>query len=377
MHDSQTILVLNPYSASGYSGPRIFADRLFGGIAKAGVNLVAVGRGGDNSWATENVRVRGAGRLGPSGQVMWALQASFAVARRRRSVDVVHIHGCYLFGLVPALIASILRVPYVLLPLLAGGDLTTESRLGGVPGTNALRRRIIGEARAGFALGQDIASELTSWGLEAERVGAIGNVVDIDCFRPSVPDQRWQRFTLGFVGKLGGRKGALSVLAALARLRSRYPSATALFVGPFEDEAFARRFHEEVDALNLTGSVTVTGYRQSVRDFVCNEMSVFVLPSRAEGLPGALCEAMAAGLPVAVTGFGAMKLVVQESGAGGLVTFGDPDSIVQAVDVIWQDERVWLQKSRLAREYAESHFAIETNVVRYLKRTFGEGDVSL
>jgi glycosyltransferase involved in cell wall biosynthesis len=223
-------------------------------------------------------------------------------------------------------------------------------------------------AMVGFALAPEISSEFVHWGLAEDRIVLLGNVVDVHAFRPPVPDHRREKFVLGFVGRVGERKGSLVVLGGLAELRARdYPEARALFVGPFQSDEFRLRFWSRARELDVQDSVEVTGYLEDVGDLVCGEMSVFALPSRAEGLPGALCEAMAAGVPVVVTGLSSMLRIVEESGAGLVVGHDDPSSLADAVAALWADPAVWSRTSRQARSYAESKFAIDVNVSRYVE----------
>jgi glycosyltransferase involved in cell wall biosynthesis len=92
-------------------------------------------------------------------------------------------------------------------------------------------------------------------------------------------------------------------------------------------------------------------------------MSVFVLPSSREGLPGALCEAMAAGLPCVVTDVGSMGHHVRLSGAGFIVST-DAESITDGIENALGVR--WMDYSESARKYAERYFSADAIARTYL-----------
>lgn len=64
---------------------------------------------------------------------------------------------------------------------------------------------------------------------------------------------------------------------------------------------------------------------------------LYILPSYAEGLPCALLEAMAAGLPVVSTSVGSIPEVVEDSINGFLITPGDFTSLAEKIVVLAND----------------------------------------
>ena len=66
-------------------------------------------------------------------------------------------------------------------------------------------------------------------------------------------------------------------------------------------------------------------------------LDVFVMPSLSEGLPVALLEAMACGLPVVVTRVGAMPDVVDGGALGLVVPVGDEEALADAIAVLLDD----------------------------------------
>ena len=366
------ILVLNPYgSEPGYSGPRVLLERLFAAIPadEHGVTLVTTGRSKatDDSaeWAETTVRLVDSTSLGRMDQMRWALAAGCWVLLHARRFDVVHVHGCYLFNVVPAAAALLRRTPYALFPLTTNGDLSGAVRRSPLGAVSALRRLLVRRAAVGYALSESISEELVRSGMRHDRVVAIPNLVDVDDFRPpSGPDHRAELRTIGFAGKVGRRKGADIVLSALAELRRRGWRASAVFVGPFESPAYKQEFEARLHEEDLAEVVSVTDYVDQVAPHL-RKLSVFTLPSAQEGLPGALVEAMASGLPCVVTDVGGMADVVRRADAGAVIERSAAE-LAGAVHALWEHPASWRSCSTGGRAYAVEHFRSEAVMERYL-----------
>ena len=92
----------------------------------------------------------------------------------------------------------------------------------------------------------------------------------------------------------------------------------------------AKQLEQERDGLGLAERFWFLGYREDpIRVLVAAD--VFCLSSRFEGLPIALLEAMAAGLPVVATRVGGMPSVVTDGREGRLVPAGDPAALAAAL----------------------------------------------
>ena len=102
-------------------------------------------------------------------------------------------------------------------------------------------------------------------------------------------------------------------IAAVAALRRRFPHIRLLVVGDGE----AR---ERLEALAAPGSgaVTFAGHRDDVME-VLDAADVLLHPSRIDAFPGALLEAMAAGVPVVATAVGGIPDIVDDGVTGVLV----------------------------------------------------------
>jgi len=193
-------------------------------------------------------------------------------------------------------------------------------------------------------------------------VEIIRNGVDLERFRPRPNErdelrERWDVDGLDIltVGSHIPRKGHKEVLLAASQLDQ---DCTVMIPsrGPLTDQL--RELADELD-------VTARFYGR-VPDGTLPELyssaDVFCLPSKGEGLPLAMLEAMASGLPVIVSDVGDNHEIVEESGAGWAIT-PDSTAIYHALETADDLEgRGWR-----ARAHAEDELGWDTIVNEYVE----------
>lgn len=153
-------------------------------------------------------------------------------------------------------------------------------------------------------------------------------------FEPNGPPRRtrspWLR--LLFVGTYGERKGCAVLIDALARARQDGVEARLRFVGKEEYRGQEEILRRQVRDLGLTEAVEFAGLMPSERLPSCyQDADVLCLLSFREGLPMALLEAMAFGLPVLATPVGGIPDVVEHERTGLLVEPGDVEGSATAI----------------------------------------------
>jgi glycosyltransferase involved in cell wall biosynthesis len=138
------------------------------------------------------------------------------------------------------------------------------------------------------------------------------------------------------VARLAPVKGQRELIEALARLQRS--DAVAMLVGQdFEaGGAYRRELESRAAALGVAERVVFAGYRDDVPALLAAS-DVFVLPSRIEGLPLTVLEAMAAGKPVVATRVGGTPEAVVDGETGLLVPPGDIDALAHALDALLGD----------------------------------------
>ena len=175
-----------------------------------------------------------------------------------------------------------------------------------------------------------------------------------------------EEIVIGTVANLRATKGYPDLLVAAQRVVDRVP--TVRFVaagrGPLETE-----LREQQARLGLGDRFAFLGFRpDAVR--VMSAFDVFCLPSHHEGLPVALMEALALGLPVVATRVGGVAELVTDGVDAVLVPAGEPAALADALVALAKDPARRAAMSRAACARADALDA--TAAVRAIEAVYRE-----
>ena len=307
--------------------------------------------------------------------------------RLRHTYDVIHACQVSPLAAVAALIGKLTRKPVVVSTETVGPTkelhlqpkpevvlmadtltdrsfLTIESskaRVGAGDINNLLKNTLGGHALLNFlrrsnvyyqALSTRGCAYLASWGLSPERMVYIPGSVDTEKFRPAPerrPDPEEPERTVICVARLEYSKGIDVLLHAWGRMMSTSPQwqrplkPRLRLIGDGEIRPQLERIVAE---LNIQDSVEFLGLRSDVVDLLQQSWS-FVLPSRNEGMPNALLEAMACGLPCIATGVSGSEDIITDGLNGLLVEPEQPAQMTHALRSLIEDTEL---AQRLGRE---------------------------
>lgn len=157
---------------------------------------------------------------------------------------------------------------------------------------------------------------------------------------------------IGFIGRLAPVKGPDFFLQVAARLQRDMPSLCAVLVG----EGAQRSELEARTAAAGWRGVRFLGHRDDVAD-VLGAIDVLVMPSRHEGLPMVLLEAMAAGRPVVAAAVGGIPEVVTNGASALLVPPGSVEALAGATRSLLTDPRLADALARTAQTVVRRYTA--------------------
>jgi len=247
--------------------------------------------------------------------------------------------------------------------LMPGIALVTVDHLpvdAAVPRVRRLARRLLAtRADAHVAVGERAAREAERLlDLAAGSVRAIPNGVP-----PAADDDGGPRadsgdhVVIGSIGRLERQKGYDVLVRALAQL----PQARVVLVGDGPERADLRALAER---LGVADRLEITGWAAEARRRLSG-FDVFALPSRWEGLPLVILEAMHAALPVVATDVGSVAEAVHDGRTGLLVAPDDVDDLRAALARLLADEGLRRRLGDAARGEARKRFSARTMAAAY------------
>ncbi|MBN1825964.1 MAG: glycosyltransferase [Candidatus Eisenbacteria bacterium] len=204
------------------------------------------------------------------------------------------------------------------------------------------------------------------WRVPAKRITVIPNGIDTARFRgalPLEPDPFPPGTThrIGSIGRLERQKGFDVLLEAMTRIRAALPGAVLVIAGEGSRRA---DLEERAAGLGLGGAALFPGAIPDAAPFLAR-LDLFVLPSRWEGLPLTILEAMAAGTPIAATAVDGTAEAARDGREASLVPPEDPERLAAACVDALRDRAGALRRAEAARIRVEERHSLAGMVDRY------------
>lgn len=298
--------------------------------------------------------------------MLWAIGGPLRRVRERWPFEVVHAHMLVPDGWAAACLGAELEVPVV----------ATAHRADvlDVPARGPRSRDRV--AAAVEAIDQVCAVSAAIGGAAAalarprRPVQVVPNGADARVFAPRQPREARARLGLpddgpvvSYVGKLVPRKGVDTLVEAIGLL-ARRPAGAPLLVAAGIGElrpALERRAAElgVADRIRFIGKVghDEVGWVMAAGD-------LFVLPSRSEGLPTVVCEAMNVGRAVVATAVDGTPEIVRDGETGLLVPPSDPPALAAALARVLDEPGLARRMGEEALRIGRAEYTWEANARR-------------
>lgn len=192
-----------------------------------------------------------------------------------------------------------------------------------------------------------------------QQVVALPNAIDCKPFGavPTVRSSPDRPLRLVFIGRVAREKGLYETLQGMCLAHELGAETRLVIAGSGAEEARLQRYAQ---ALGIASRVTFAGpVFGADKVKLLAGADVMMLPSYSEGLPYALLEGMAAGIPVIATPVGAIPDVVAEGIHGSLVPPRDGKAIAEALAILAADRERLSWMSRACRRRIRAAFSIE------------------
>ena len=274
--------------------------------------------------------------------------------------DVVHIHTCSEFTFwrngLDLLLARLFARPVVL--HIHGARF--HEFLGGLsPRRARVARLILHSAGRVVVLGKVWEERLRPW-CTPGTIDVVPNGVAIS---PEELSPAAQARTILCVANYEKRKGLEDLVRAVAALRN----ARLILVGGEAEAGHRKTLESLASELGIGDRVDVAGpkrFDEVVQYFKVS--GIFCLPSYNEGLPMALLEAMAHGLPVVATRVGSIPEAVEHAAEGYLYDAGDIPALTSCLERLLADSGAARSMGHNARQRVAREFGVEAMARRIL-----------
>jgi glycosyltransferase involved in cell wall biosynthesis len=215
------------------------------------------------------------------------------------------------------------------------------------------------------AVSDPVRFTLLSLGMSPAKICRIDNGIDVNSFyedEANHPDLM-KRPVIGVISRLSAEKGIDVLIRALPQIVKRFPSLTCRVVGCGPDRT---ALVELVEQLGLSDCIRFEGFTSDVKKFL-SECTLLVQPSRTEGMPLAVLEAMASRRPIVASAVGSVPQILLNGEAGVLVTPEDPDELAQGVLAVLSNGEYRSRITNSAYLHIQKHFDVLTMAKQYLK----------
>lgn len=310
---------------------------------------------------------------------LYAMRILYLLFKYRGDYDLIHIHGIRYYPFIALIPAKIFRKKIIAKMTLVGSDdpISIEKRKLGL-----LQLKLISSLDRIISISAELTEIYKSSRLPNEKLVEIPNGVDTKKFSPiSSLHKDSMRRMLGlpqekvivtFVGIIDKRKGVDLLVSAWGTISKKCEKCHLLLIGPKtidENEIVDENFVSNIEGELMSYShdnFRLMGHIPNVREYL-QVSDIFVLPSRREGLPNTLLEAMSCGLPCVTTRALWANGVIEESTSGFLVDVGDIQSLAQVVIKLIRDYDSRVKVGKTARKKITKNFSIEQVLDRYIR----------
>ena len=281
-----------------------------------------------------------------------------AIFLRRGGFRIVHTHDLYanLLGIPAAVIA---RVPVIISSQrdLAHLDLYKTRRRVWLRRLQNLSTAVLTNANA---VREAVLAENH---FVPEKVRVIYNGVDMQRFSQTSQDRDWlmpgaqeKEKWVVLVGNMHGDvKGHSWLIDSAGAITREFPDTRFVLVG---DGARRKDFERQVAERELGRHFTFLGRRDDVPRILAG-CDIAVLPSKAEGLPNAVLEYLAAGLPTVASRVGGNAEIIQDGKTGLLVPPEDSSALAAALLRLLRDPGFAASLGKNGREYVAAEFSFQ------------------
>lgn len=321
-----------------------------------------------NLWSTPVRHTR-------SVRLLWSLRLLWVLICQRRNYDLLHVHTLWWGGLLAPLLARLLGKKAVYHMSLLGSD--SPSGLLAQP-LGRLKLSLFKQYHGLIGVSPALIHDCEQYGCEAELL-VLSNPMSLhhipikmNSDRPVVRQQLGipnNVHVLLYTGSIIQRKGVDLLIDLFIQLAAQRDDVWLVLVGAYSrtenprlDENFVNEQRSKLERTGANGRVVWAGLVRDETELINSYLAcdLFVFPSRAEGMPNVVIEAMGCGLPVVCSHLpGITDTVVVHEETGLLVPLDSLDGFISATTKLLNDQDLRTQMGEEGKKRAMALFGFE------------------
>jgi glycosyltransferase involved in cell wall biosynthesis len=301
------------------------------------------------------------------GAMLLGIKFALKLFRERHEYDAIHIHMVKNLATVAGMIRPFMDICVV-------GKISGAWEFnGGVLDSEKLRKPVyrvmnhfIKKADYFQCISKYTETMLVNSGYPPERILMIPNGVDLARFTAAsaLTESRGRRINAVYVGRVEKVKGLDILVSSWAQVCSAHDAH--LYIAG--DGPVRRELTEQASRLGLSDRISFLGTVRNVPELL-SRADIYVQPSRQEGLPNSVLEAMAMSLPIVATRVSGNEDLVTDGVNGILVTPEDADGLAQAIQRLISNSALAQEMGRKSRKVIEDNYALNAVITR-LKQAY-------
>ncbi len=292
--------------------------------------------------------------------------------KNRKRFDIFHSHGAHYINSAVGPISKMLGWKSLVKSTLYNNDLYgMKHRLSG-----KLHYTFLKMINAYIGISSDLVREFKGYGFSFKKIYYIPNGVDFDRFSASEQKHRIRlRKELGLpekmkivlsVGVFDKRKNIGWLIETWPHINQAESKYFLLAIGPQSREDADGVFLDSLKKIEKSyqSNMKIIGHVEEIENYY-RAADIFILPSKNEGLPNVILEAMASGLPCLTTRASGVGDLVKEGVTGFFFETNQCEGIIDKLSMFNGDVAVELGKN--ARKTAEKKFSLNAVARQYFK----------
>lgn len=275
----------------------------------------------------------------------------------------------------PAYEAQKLGLPAVVFLANYRLDLSDKGGVSSLLGITRKRRAMAKQLSAVVAMSQAMYDELMEYDFPPERIARIPMGVDMSRFCPASDSNMRKRLreqlnwpeapTLLFLGSVIERKQPHLLIEAIGLLHNRGVDCQLVIAGPLQQQEYAEQMKARVRELGIDDRVIWAGFVEDPVPLL-QAADIYSLPSKTEGMPAAVVEAMACGLPAVATRISGITDLIDD-GKNGRIIEPNAQMIADALDTYVKDDALRREHGDRARQTVERRYSTDFVLNAYEK----------